>query len=50
MLNKMKKKILNLVVTKILNKGNFIKLENKEWEFYKFVVKIIDTQLYKPKQ
>ena len=49
LLNRMEKKILNLVATEILNKGNFFKLEHREWEFYNFVVKIIDAQLYKPK-
>ena len=50
LLNRKEKKILNLLATEILNKGNFFKLENREMEFYNFVVKILDAQLYKPKQ
>lgn len=46
----MKKKIINLITGKILNNGNFIKLEKKEQKFYNFIIKVIDTQLDKPKQ
>ena len=41
-INKMKSKILNLVAPKILNKGIFFKLENREWEFYSFITKIMN--------
>ena len=29
---------------------NFIKLENREWQFNNFIVDIIDTKLYEKKQ
>lgn len=35
----------------MLNKmKNFIKLENREWQFNNFIVDIIDTKLYEKKQ
>ena len=35
----------------MLNKmRNFMKLENREWQFNNFIVEIIDTKLYKKKQ
>ena len=50
MLNNMKKKAPKLIATEILNKGNFIKPENRERQFYNLIIEIIDTKLYKPKQ
>ena len=35
----------------MLNKmKNFIKLENREWQFNNFIVDITDTKLYEKKQ
>ena len=44
-LNK-QKKTLKLIITLIPDKGNFIKLENREWQFYNFIVGTIDTKPY----
>ena len=49
-LKKMKKKTLKLVAAEMLNKGNFIKFESREWNFYNSTLVVIDTKLYKPKQ
>ena len=32
------------------NKDNFIKVENREWQFHNFIIDIINTKLYKKKQ
>lgn len=41
-------KTLKLAAAEILNKGNFIKLESREWKFYNSFFDIIDTKLHKP--
>ena len=46
----MKKKTLKQVAAEMLNKGNFIKFESREWNFYNSTLVVIDTKLYKPKQ
>ena len=46
----MKKKTLKLAAAEMLNKGNFIKFESREWNFYNSTLGITDTKLYKFKQ
>ena len=46
----MKKKILSLIAIEILNKGNFIELENLKWQLYNFILDMIVIKLYKPKK
>ena len=50
MLSKMKKKLRKLIATEILNKGNRTKLENRKGKIYNFILDVIDTKFYKPKE
>ena len=50
MLSKMKKKLRKIMAAEILNKGNRTKLKDRKSKFYNFILDVIDTKFYNPKQ